>query len=148
MPVMGVAKFERFFRAAGGLDVDKADLRRYSEFVNHKVYDLLLRGQAIAKANGRDLIEPADLPITKGLQEDIHAFEDIDEEIELDSILDEMTARPLDFAWSDLTEAQFPKIAGGLSVALARSFRIVDPDIKNPQAGDWERAFRLFDLIL
>jgi Domain of unknown function (DUF1931) len=74
MPIMGVAKFERFFRVAAGLDVDKADLRRYSDFVNHKIYDLLLRGQAAAKANGRDIIETFDLPITKGLQERIHEF--------------------------------------------------------------------------
>ncbi len=28
MPVMGVTKFERFFREAAGLDVDKDDLKR------------------------------------------------------------------------------------------------------------------------
>jgi hypothetical protein len=31
MSLMGIAKFERFFRVAAGLDVDKSDLRRYSE---------------------------------------------------------------------------------------------------------------------
>ena len=34
--VMGVAKFERFFRTAAGLDVDKQDLKRYSDFINRK----------------------------------------------------------------------------------------------------------------
>jgi hypothetical protein len=81
--VMSVAKFERFFRIAAGLDVDKQDLKRYSDFINQKVYDLLLRAQAAAKANGRIIIEPFDLPITKGLQESIHEFQKIDEEIEL-----------------------------------------------------------------
>jgi hypothetical protein len=66
MSLMGIAKFERFFRVVAGLDVDKSDLRRYSDFVNAKIYDLLLRGQAAAKANGRDIIEPFDPPITKG----------------------------------------------------------------------------------
>jgi hypothetical protein len=28
---MGIAKFERFFRLAAGLDVDKSDLRRYGD---------------------------------------------------------------------------------------------------------------------
>jgi hypothetical protein len=64
---MNVAKFERFFRAAAGLDVDKSDLRRYNDFVTQKTYDLLIRGKAVAKANGRDIIQPFDLPITKGL---------------------------------------------------------------------------------
>jgi Domain of unknown function (DUF1931) len=31
--VMSVAKFERFFRVTAGLDVDKQDLKRYSDFV-------------------------------------------------------------------------------------------------------------------
>jgi hypothetical protein len=36
VPVMNVTKFERFFRLAGGLDVDKTDLKRYSDFVHRK----------------------------------------------------------------------------------------------------------------
>src|SRR6266850_3123528 len=146
---MSVAKFERFFRLAAGLDVDKSDLKRYSTFVNNKIYDLLLRGQAAAKANGRDIIEPHDLPVTKGLQECIHAFREIDEEIELQPILDHLTSRPpLDRAYSVETEARFPAIAGGLSVALARSFRIIDPLLKNPQTEHWRRSIRLLDLLL
>ena len=94
MAVTAIARFERFFRSAAGLDVDKSDLRRYSDFVNDKLYDLLLRAQAAAKANGRDVIEPHDLPITKGLQERIHEFRTLDEEIELQPNLDHLAARP------------------------------------------------------
>jgi hypothetical protein len=72
MTLTGVTKLERFFRAAAGLDVDKHDQKRDSDFVNHKIYDLLVRGQATAKANGRDVIDPHDLRITKGRQECIH----------------------------------------------------------------------------
>ena len=79
MEVMAIAKFERFFRLVASLDVDKSDLKRYRTFVNDKIYDLLLRAQAAAKANGCDVIEPHDLPITKGLQERIHEFRRIDE---------------------------------------------------------------------
>ena len=74
MPVSGVARFERFFRLAASLDVDKDDLKRYNEFVQRKLYDLLLIAQAKAKANGRDIVEPQDLPITKGLQERMREF--------------------------------------------------------------------------
>src|SRR5690242_3228339 len=94
MTVMAVTKFERFFRVVAGLDVDKQDLRRYGGFVNQTIYDLLLRGQATAMANGRDVIEPHDLPITKGLQESIQAFGALDGDIELKAILDHITARP------------------------------------------------------
>ena len=133
---------------AAGLDVDKSDLKRYSDFVNAKIYDLLLRGQAAAKANGRVIIEPFDPPITKGLQERIHEFRNIDEQIELKPILDHLAARPpLDLAYSEETEARLPEIAGGISVALARTFKILDPELKNPQSEHWERSQRIFDLL-
>jgi hypothetical protein len=66
MPVMGVARFERFFRSAASLNVDTDDLNRYSDFVNQKVYDLLIMAQATAQANGRGMIETFDLPLPKG----------------------------------------------------------------------------------
>lgn len=147
--VTSLAKFERLFRAAAGLDIDKKDFKRYRDFVNQKTYDLLIRGKAAAKANGRDIIEPCDLPITKGLQERIHEFRAIDQEIELRPILDYIASRrPLDLACSVETEAQLPRIVGGISVALARTFKITDPTLKNPQTMQWERAIRIFDLLL
>ncbi len=146
---MSVVKFERFSRVAASLDVDKSDLKRYSNFVNHKIYDLLLRAQAAAKANGRSVIEPFDLPITKGLQKRIREFGKTEAEIELQPILDYLTARPpLDLTCSDDTQSQLPRIAGGLSVALARAFRIIDPALKNPQGSHWEQTERIFDLLL
>lgn len=149
MRVMSVARFERFFRTTAGLDVDKDDLRRCNDFINRKIYDLLLRAEATARANIRDVIEPHDLPITKGLQECMHAFRSVDEEIELQPILNHLTTLPrLDLPCSTETEAELPRVAGGLAVALARSFTILDPTLKNPQTEHWERAFRLFDLLL
>jgi len=149
MPVFGVAKFERFFRAAAELDVDKNDLKRYSDFVERKLYDLLLIGQATAGANARDIVEPWDLPITKGLQESMHAFRKLDEEIELEPILGRLAVYPpLDRALSEETEARLPAVVGGLSVALARTFRVIDPDAKNPQSQHWERVFHIFDRLI
>ena len=83
MELTSIAKFERFFRETASLDVDKDDLRRYNDFINDKVYDLLIRAQAAAKANLRDVIQPSDLPITKGLQQSIESFRKIDKELEL-----------------------------------------------------------------
>jgi hypothetical protein len=37
---------------------------------------------------------------------------------------------------------------GGLSVALARAFKIIDSDLKNPQTEHWQRCFRIFDLLM
>jgi hypothetical protein len=145
----GIALLERFFRVAGSVDVDKEDLKRHRAFINDKIYDLLLRGEAAASANGRDVIEPFDLPITKGLQESIHAFGKIEGEFEIETLLDRLTARPpLDRALSVETEARLPAIAGGLTFALARSFRIIDPELKNPRSEHWERSRQIFDLLL
>lgn len=147
--VIGVTQFEHFFRAAASLDIDKDDIKRFDDFVNRKVHDLLVRAQATAKANIRDVIEPYDLPITKGLQECIQAFGRLNEEIRLQPILDQLTELPrLDMASSQDTEAELPVIAGGIGVALARAFKILDPELKNPQSVHWERAFRLFDLLV
>ncbi len=149
MPVIGVSHFERFFRAAASLDVDKDDLKRCQEFVNHKVADLLVRAEALAKANGRDLIEYIDLPITKGLQESIHRFEELDAEAELEPVLERVTAWPqLDLGLSQEAQDHLPVVAGGLCVALARCFPLIDPDVKNPQTKHWERAFQIFDLLV
>jgi hypothetical protein len=138
------------FRKAAGVDIDKSDVKRYYEFVDHKVRDLLLIGQAVASANGRDIVEPWDLPITKGLQESIHAFEKLDVDIGLEPLLDKTVPRPadLDRPYSAETETRLPSIAGGLSVALARSFKIIDPNLKNPMTEHWERAFQIFDQLL
>jgi uncharacterized protein DUF1931 len=149
LDVKGIPKLERLFRLAAQLDVDKSDLQRYTDFVNQKIYDLLLRGEATARANGRDIIQPYDLPITKGLQECVHEFKQISAEIDLQPVLDYLAARPpLDLAYSDETEAELPRIFGGVSVGLARTFKMIDPDLKNPQTTHWEKAIGIFNLLL
>jgi len=149
MPVFGVARFERFFRLAAELDVDKDDLKRFSDFVEHKLYDLLVMGQATASANLRDLVEPYDLPITKGFQENIHKFRKMDDDIELRPILDRLaTSPPLDRMPSEETEARLSEIVGGLGLALAKIIKTVDPEVKNPQSQHWERAMRIFDELM
>ena len=149
MPVMAISKFERFFRLAASLDVDKSDIKRYADFVNQKIYDLLLMGVATAKTNDRDVIQPWDLPMTKGLQENIHAFRKLDTETGLEDVLERLAALPpLELALADETEVRLPQIAGGLSLCLAQAFTIVDPNVKNPQTVQWERVFRLFNLLM
>lgn len=149
MPVMGVTKFERFFRAAAGLDVDKNDLKRYNDFLDAKLYDLFIIGTADAKANGRDIIEPQDLPVTKGLQESIRAFRKLEEGIELRPLLDQLAARPdLGMDAAEHTRQRLPDLAGGLSVALARALRTIARDTRRPSTDQWDEAFEVFDLLI
>lgn len=149
MPVISITRFEQLFRSAAGLDVDKSDLKRCIDFIDDKIHDLLLIGQAHAKANQRDIIQPWDLPITKGLQERTYEFRDLDRDIQLRPVLDQLTARPpLEVALSEETTARIGLVAGGLCVALAQCLVVVDPEIKNPNTAHWERAIRIFDLLL
>jgi hypothetical protein len=149
MPPTGIPRFQRLFRAAASLDIDKDDLKRYDDFVDGKIYDLILIGQAHAKANARDIIEPHDLPVTKGLQECVHEFRKLEEEIELESLLERLAKHPpFELTVADETEAGLPELAGGLTVALARAFKLLDPQLKNPRTEHWERAARVFDLLL
>jgi hypothetical protein len=144
-----IHRLEKLFRRTADLDFDKSDIGRLENFVRHKVEDLVVRGEANAKANDRDVIQPWDLPITKGLQETVHRFRQINAELQLTDYLVGLTGSPpSDLAIGDETQARFSEIAGGLCLALAEAFRIIDPSIKNPTTRDWERAYRLFDLLL
>jgi hypothetical protein len=146
--VEGIQQIERFFRTAG-LEVEKEDIKRYYDFVENRVADLLLAAEHAAKANDRIRVEPWDLPITNGLQQNIQAFEKLDVDIGLEPILARAVPEPqIDLGYSDETEARLPTIAGGLSLALARCFKIIDPQIKHPSPEQWERAFQIFDLLV
>src|ERR1700759_4268740 len=109
--IMSVPRLHRFFRSAAGLDVDKDDLKRYSDFVHAKLYDLLLMAEATAKANGRDIIQHWDLPITKGLRDPPHRSENPAETIELQPLLDRLAEAPqLDLATDDDTDRHLPLV--------------------------------------
>jgi len=146
---MGFTRFERFFREAAGVSVDRNDVERYLDFVNDAIYDMLLLAQATAKANVRDVILPWDLPIAAGLQERIHRFAKLDEDIELKPILEEVAARPpLEPAFADDTVARLPALFGAISLALAEIFKILDSDLKEVHTSEWERAFRIVKVLI
>ena len=149
MVVATVHRLEQLFRRAASLDLDKSDFGRLEDFLRRKVGDLLVRGEANAKANSRDVVQLWDLPITKGLQETIQCFRMMNAELQLTDYLTRLIrSPPLDFAISDETEARLFEIAGALCIALAETFMITNGDLKNPMTEDWERAYRLFDLLL
>jgi hypothetical protein len=147
--VQGTHQIERFFRVAAGLDLDKEDIRRYYDFVDEKVSDLLLMAQHTARANERVKVDPRDLPITKGLQENIHDFRKLDIDIGVEAVLNQSLPEPqMGLPYSEETEARLPDIAGGLTLAIARTFKIIDPDLKHPATREWEKAFRMFNQLL
>lgn len=144
-----ILRLEKLFRRAGDLDLDKSDVARLETLVRRKIEDLVVRGEANAKANSRDVVQPWDLPIPKGLQETILRFRLIDAELQLTEYLGGLIRLPpTDLAIGYDTEAQFSEIAGGLCLAIAETFRIINQNPKNPTTKDWDRTYRLFDLLL
>jgi hypothetical protein len=145
----GIPEMKRFFRSAAGIDVDKDDLKRFRVFVDEKVDDIAIAGRNTARWNGRDVIEPQDLPITKGLQERMREFDKLDEAAEIRELLRHTLRRPPDdVTFGEETEDVLSEVFGGISIALARSFRIVDPRLTNPSSEHWDRAFELFRLLI
>jgi hypothetical protein len=145
---VGVPVFQRFFRAVASIKIDKNDVRRYREFVDEQIDDIAIAGRDAAKWNGRDVIVPQDLPITKGLQERMREFDKLEEAQEIRDLLRQVVRRPpADVTFADETEQALPELFGGLSVALARSFRVIDPTLEKPSTKHWDRAFTLFRLM-
>jgi hypothetical protein len=162
-----VRQFERFFRLvvnpdiekhglAPTLDIDKDDLRRLGEFVNDKVVDFVDVAREKTILNARQFIEPYDLPIAKGLQERMHEFRKLDQDVGLLPVLDRLTYRPplvdappgteLDYAPE--TDETLPRVAGAICLSIGRSIKLLDPQVKNPTTDHWERAYEVYKLLL
>jgi hypothetical protein len=93
-------------------------------------------------------VQYRDLPITAGLQKTIDEFEKLDTELELRPILEQLATHSPEITLSVEAEERMPSVVGGLTVALARSFKIIDPETHNPSTTHWERATQIFDLLL
>jgi hypothetical protein len=94
--------------------VDKDDIKRYNVFIDQKIDDLLLAAQHIAKAHDRVMVEPRDLPITKGLQQCVHDFEALDLDIGLRRILEHAVPEPqIDLLYSEETEVACRPLRAG-----------------------------------
>jgi hypothetical protein len=55
---------------------------------------------------------------------------------------------PGDVTFGEETEDVLVEVFGGISLALARSFHVVDPQVRNPSTDHWDRTFDLFRLLL
>ena len=75
-------------------------------------------------------------------------FDKLEEAQEIRDLLRQVVRQPpADVTFADETEDLLPELFGGLSIALARSFRIVDPTVSHPSPEHWNRAFTLFRLV-
>ncbi len=71
--------------------------------------------------------------ITKGLQERMREFDKLDDAQDIRNLLSQVERRPpADVTFDEDTEQMLPELFGGLSIALARSFRVIDPTLESP----------------
>jgi hypothetical protein len=129
----GISELQRFLRSAGGLDVDKADVRRFWEFVDARVDGVAVAG-----------VTPPG-PIT-GLQEQTRAFGMLESARRDPALAPRYGARrpPDDVTFGEETEDLPIEIFGGLGVAPARVFHVLDEHLENPASEVRDRAFELF----
>ena len=144
----GIPAFERFFRSVASITIHKNDVRRFRKFVDEQIDDIAIAGRNSAKWNGRDVVVAQDLPITKGVQERMREFDKLEEAEEIRELLRQAVRQPPgDVTFAEDTERLLPELFGGLSIALARSFRVVDPKVSNPSTEHWDQVFTLFRLV-
>jgi hypothetical protein len=73
----------------------------------------------------------------------------VSQAVELAPILARLTELPpLDLDYSEETRERLSQVSGGLGVALARCFRLLDDKVKNPQSTHWDKAEQVFELLL
>jgi hypothetical protein len=144
----GIPVFQRFFRSVASIKIDKNDVRRFREFIDEEIDDIAISGRNSATWNRRDVVVAQDLPITKGVQERMREFDKLEEAQEIRELLRQVVRQPpADVTFADETEELLPELFGGLSIALARSFRVVDPTVTKPSPEHWNRVFTLFRLV-
>lgn len=144
----GIPVFQRFFRSAASIKIDKNDVKRFRAFIDEEIDDIAISGRNSARWNGRDIIVAQDLPITRGIQERMREFDELEEAQEIRELLRQAVRQPpADVTFADEIEELLPELFGGLSIALAKSIRLVDPTVSNPSPEHWDRAFNLFRLV-
>lgn len=147
--VFGGRRLEELVRRVSGLDFDKSDLKRLSDLVDDKLYDLLLIGVRHASYNNRDLIMEPDLPLTKGLRESMQDFELYQEELAIEPVLEELAAYPvLDREPSQEVVDMLPHLLGTLIMVTTQLMKVVEPGVTNPTARTWDRVKETMDLLI
>lgn len=148
MAVVGVHKIEELYKKAAGLRVDRQKVKKISDVVDQKLYDLLVEAEANARYNNRDVIWLSDVPLTKAMRESMKKFNELEEALELQPILDHLAKLPpLKYELEIDLEKKLPEIAGTLIYILAMITKEFSKD-KNVSSEDMEKAERILNLMI
>ncbi len=146
--VVGFKKIEAVFRKAAGIDLDKSKADRITDIIEKKFHDMLLVAVEKAGYNGRDVIMEPDMPVTKGFEESLRQFKELEEEVELQDVLQFLEQiPPLKYPISAELEAKLPEYIGALMLIIARVLKEIGAGRK-PSSEDIDRCERILDLTL
>jgi len=146
--VVGFKKLEAVFRKAAGIDLDKSKADRITDIIEKKFHDLLLVAVEKAGYNGRDVIMEPDMPITKGFEESLRQFKELEEEVNLQDVLAFLEKiPPLKYPISVELEAKLPEYIGALMLIIARVLKEIGAGRK-PSSEDIDKCEKILDLTL
>ena len=146
--VVGFKKIETVFKKAASLELDKSKADRIIDIVEKKFHDLLLVAVEKTSFNGRDIIMPADMPLTKGFEESIKEFKKLEEEVDLQDVLLYLEQiPPLKYPISKELEELLPEYIGALMLIVARVLKQLGAHRK-PSVEDIEKVEKILDLTL
>jgi hypothetical protein len=146
--VVGFKKLEAVFRKAAGIDLDKSKADEIIDIVEKKFHDMLLVAVEKAGYNGRDVIMEPDMPVTRGFEESLRQFKELEEEVSLEDVLAYLEKiPPLKYPISADLEAKLPEYIGALMLIIARVLKEIGAERK-PSTEDIERTKRILDLTL
>jgi hypothetical protein len=130
------------------LDVDKDDLKRYGELSAGSSTTCSSSAKPPQKANGRDVIEPFDLPIAHGLQEGLYESTDWTRTSSRAHPRRRRDAAATRSVVQPGHRGPAPGRRRGPDRGPRTELQGPRPQVKNPCTSHWERAFRIFDLLV
>ncbi len=149
MAVTGAHKIEALYKKAAGLRIDKNKVKKISDVVDQKLYDLLVVAEGNARYNGRDIIWMCDVPLTKAMKESMQKFKELEEALELQPILDHLAKLPpLKYGLEEELEKKLPDLVGTLIFVMANITKEFSPKDRTISAEEMEKAERILNLMI
>lgn len=149
MAVTGAHKIEALYKKAAGLRIDKNKVKKISDVVDQKLYDLLVVAEGNARYNGRDIIWMCDVPLTKAMKESMQKFRELEEALELQPILDHLAKLPpLKYGLEEELEKKLPDLVGTLIFVMANITKEFSPKDRTISAEEMEKAERILNLMI
>ncbi|WP_457548658.1 DUF1931 family protein [Archaeoglobus sp.] len=133
------------------LDLYKVEAGRMMDIVEKKLADLFEVAYNKAKAEGREMIMPRDLPLTKGFLNSMELFrkaierQNVDVEPIKKFVLREL---PVDAPLQDELIDELPIITGTLFVLIGRVIKALHPDVERVKDEHIDEAKRVLDYTL